>query len=409
MRNIFLGAAALLAAGRADAAVINLINVGGVTAGSPSAVGFQTAARFWAQHLTNNVTINLNVGYSTLPSGVLGQTSSTTGSYGVGTVVQRLSSVGTSQIDGYTRNALAGAAGGGAVKVITAGYRNASTKTGLDAAKRVYDADGSTNNRYLGLSSANAKALGLSTSTTSVDATIKFSSSFSFDFNPNDGIATNAIDFVGVAVHEIGHALGFMSGVDSYDYYAAAKGPGAASYTANSNNAVWASPLDLFRYSANAAGLGGTGAKMSWAPGDAAYFSINGGAAYQNAYFSTGRFNGDGWQASHWKRGGTTLLGSMDPATGYGQQDVVKSLDLAAMDAIGWNIDFDPMANPTWTWSTRQMTLASGTGLSSGVYAGGGGFGVNMLNVPEPSSWAMMVAGFGMLGIAVRRRRPVMA
>jgi hypothetical protein len=37
----------------------------------------------------------------------------------------------------------------------------------------------------------------------------------------------------------------------------------------------------------------------------------------------------------------------------------------------------------------------------------GGGFGYVAAGVPEPANWAMMIGGFGLLGAAARRRRPV--
>ncbi|HUR81366.1 MAG TPA: NF038122 family metalloprotease, partial [Thermoanaerobaculia bacterium] len=42
---------------------------------------------------------------------------------------------------------------------------------------------------------------------------IGFNSAFNFDFDPTDGIAPGKTDFVGVAVHEMGHMLGFSSRV----------------------------------------------------------------------------------------------------------------------------------------------------------------------------------------------------
>jgi hypothetical protein len=38
-----------------------------------------------------------------------------------------------------------------------------------------------------------------------------------------------------------------------------------------------------------------------------------------------------------------------------------------------------------------------------------GGSGVGTLAVPEPASWAMLIAGFGLVGAAARRRRTVVA
>ncbi len=77
------------------------------------------------------------------------------------------------------------------------------------------------------MSTANAKALGLGTGLdtvylnppTGVDAEIRFSTGFApiFDYDPDDGIAVGMLDFVGIAMHEIGHALGFISVTDIQD------------------------------------------------------------------------------------------------------------------------------------------------------------------------------------------------
>ena len=55
-----------------------------------------------------------------------------------------------------------------------------------------------------------------------------------------------------------------------------------------------------------------------------------------------------------------------------------------------------------------------GTGISNagnGVLQGDSGVGIvtNMEIVPEPSSWAMLIAGFGLVGATLRRRRAVAA
>jgi hypothetical protein len=67
-------------------------------------------------------------------------------------------------------------------------------------------------------------------------------------------------------------------------------------------------------------------------------------------------------------------------------------------------------SHPTDSWSL------SAYGLSSGYYAlqvngqvlgaGGGAFGgdLTVSPVPEPQSWAMLLAGMGMLGMAAHRK-----
>src|ERR1700744_6301255 len=62
-------------AGSANAAVINLVDLGGV-AGSPAAEGFNIAAAYWGSGRTNNVTVNLGVGFAPLPTNVIGSTQS---------------------------------------------------------------------------------------------------------------------------------------------------------------------------------------------------------------------------------------------------------------------------------------------------------------------------------------------
>ncbi|HVF93689.1 MAG TPA: hypothetical protein VM900_05185, partial [Sphingomonas sp.] len=76
------GAALCLAPATADAAKINLIDLGGVS-GSQAEVGFKIAAAYWGSVLSNNVTINLGVGFNALDEGVIGQTGSTRIDYSV--------------------------------------------------------------------------------------------------------------------------------------------------------------------------------------------------------------------------------------------------------------------------------------------------------------------------------------
>ena len=62
----------------AQAVTINLINTGGVEQGTAAYTGFAAAARYWESVLTDNVTVNFNVGFSSTGFAIttLGSTSS---------------------------------------------------------------------------------------------------------------------------------------------------------------------------------------------------------------------------------------------------------------------------------------------------------------------------------------------
>jgi hypothetical protein len=189
----------------------------------------------------------------------------------------------------------------------------------------------------IGNGRANAKALGFygtgfDPNDAVIDAQINFSSNFSWDFDRSNGISPGTFDFVGVAIHEIGHAMGFVSGVDVVDFVSFPNGNVAYRGTELDPYAVF-SVLDLYRHGArNGGGLdyatGGTGVNTP-------YFSLDGGLTSLGS-FATGQFNGDGRQASHWKD--SLGLGIMDPTFAYGELGVVKPLDIRAFDVIGYEI-----------------------------------------------------------------------
>ena len=144
-------------------------------------------------------------------------------------------------------------------------------------------------------------------------------------------LRAGAFDFVGVAAHEIGHALGFISGVDVLDVNTGTGGdPGP--FAANTFDRV--TPLDMFRQSTASVAANA----LEWAAGQAAgsqFFSIDGGATNLTT-FSTGRNVGDGQQASHWQD--NLGIGLMDPTFSSQEIGDITRLDVQAFDVIGWDL-----------------------------------------------------------------------
>jgi hypothetical protein len=264
------------------------------------------------------MTVNVTIGFKALDPGIIGQAGSAfiEGSYPL--ITEALNAKRTS-VDDYSACAHL-QPGTSYSRLIN---HTSDNPNGTNSAIPYVD----TMDR-VGLTTANARALGLLGAPSSPDALIRFSSSFSYDFNPDDGITPGTLDFVGMATHEIGHALGFVSGVDDIDYYNGAY-PGG---TFSSNL------LDLFRYS-NESLLAGTNFTDYTADTRAKFFSVDGGAT-AIAPFSTGVFYGDDNQASHWLDG--LGLGAMDPTMAYGEKMEFTANDFRAFDVLGYTLVPEP-------------------------------------------------------------------
>jgi hypothetical protein len=284
----------------------------------------QEAAARWSANFSDDITINLNVGWATLDAGVIGSTSVSTlvGGPNYSDVVNKLALDARTPID---VTAVASLQQGSAFSVLTRDQPNTDVL--------VKPPTSTTRNNALKMPTAEAKALGfLAGDNGVIDATMVFSKAYGFDYDAGDGISPTLVDFVGVATHEIGHAMGFASGVDTIDRYTG-NGPLAGSVT--NLNTFWVYyPLDLFRHSA-AAGPG----VIDGVPGDDAYFSLDGGAT-AIAEFSRGFYNGNSAQASHWLD--NLGLGIMDPTAQKGELLSISSNDLFAFDAIGYDLVPEP-------------------------------------------------------------------
>lgn len=283
---------------------INL-NPNSTLAGNSAALAaFTRAAHNWETHFTDNVTVTINAGLSSLGTGIIGSTSS------------------VQLADSYTniRNQMvADAADEGASNAIVASLPTLAQFS-------AFVPTGKTISGNVAGTKANLKALGytgLDQAFGVADATINFSTNFAFDYDDSDGVDGSHMSFETVATHEIGHALGFVSGVDGLD-------TGGSTMTMRT--------MDLFRFStgANVDATNFATTPRNFVPGADTAFNDT-----TNQYrFSTGVNQGDGRQASHWKADELTgkYIGIMDPTLDYGQIEHITNADLRAFDLIGYDL-----------------------------------------------------------------------
>jgi hypothetical protein len=270
---------------------------------------FQRAAAVWTSRIKSPVTITINIDYgvnepdgSAFPSAVLGSTSS-----------------GSLSVDYPTgRNHLISTSSSSAELAL---YKSLPT---------VFVSTNAGDGSVIDVSRSLAQPLGfLPLDPNDTVATISFNKNFDFDFNPDNGVGFDQVDFVSVAAHEIGHALGFVS-------------------NAGEDSSVPVAAWDLFRFlPGTTSGTFTTAQRIMSIGGSQVYFT---GATFSVEGFSTDELDlstggpngngGDGNQSSHWKDDDLTgfYIGIMDPTISSGVHEDTTENDFSALETLGWNL-----------------------------------------------------------------------
>ncbi len=279
---------------------------------------FNLAASRWSTIIADNVTVNLAVGYESMPSGVLGQTINTTVTpdYASALAALNASSFSAADASAYAHLQI----GPTYTRLVN---HTADNPSGTNSATPYTESLATV---YA--TRANAKALGLLGASAEIDGTIRFNSNTPFDFDPADGTTSGQYDFATVAAHEMGHILGFVSAVDHIEQSGGTI-PGSQ---------LPAAILDLFRFSSSSLAVGPAVIDTTANP-NLKYFSVNGGVT-SVAGFASGAVYGTGYQASHWRE--FTYKGLMDPHVFMGLQRNLTYTDLMAFDVLGYRFVPEP-------------------------------------------------------------------
>jgi len=157
-------------------------------------------------------------------------------------------------------------------------------------------------------------------------SSVGFNSAFPYDFDPLNGVDSNKQDFNATALHEFGHALGFVSHAGFKELVP--------------SNPVVLTTWDLFRFRTGiGTGTFATAQRVTSSGGEQVQFT--GGSTTR---LSTGRPDGSGGdnnQASHWKDNvlnGGGYIGIMDPTGADGDRDELRQVDLDTLDFIGYDV-----------------------------------------------------------------------
>ncbi len=220
-----------------------------------------------------------------------------------------------------------------------------------------------------------------------LDGRILINNSFDWGYNytREDTAPTGKLDFLSMALHEIGHSLGFVSGMD-----------GTIDVEEQLSGSIQVKDftvLDLFRHTEASKQIESIDGNLSsLTVGEAAYLSVDNGAT-NIGDFATGTDRskgGDGSQASHWKRA-KEAMGIMDPTLAYDEFVGLSERDIRAMDILGWDVDIAGLSattNMQALLKEAEQAISASTGIDSQVLAKSRG--ENHLYTMNYTQWLQM-------------------
>ena len=247
------------------------------TANAPAGfkAAMQVAASYLDSLITSNITVNIDVGW-----GEVNGTAVTGNSLGEAEMQQ--------SAETYAR-------------VVSNLKKNATTADDKSVIANLPATNPFANNS-IEVSLAQQKAWGLISATgTEVDGFVGFSTTLPFTFDPNNRAVSGEYDFIGVAEHELAHALGRFSE------------DGNGGYTV----------LDLLKY--------GSPGVIAQTPQTASYFSVNGGNTQLIKFDNSNSGDPGDWASS-------VTGDSFQSFNPTDLANVVTSTDIRLMDVIGYTV-----------------------------------------------------------------------
>ncbi|MDQ2697051.1 MAG: NF038122 family metalloprotease, partial [Pseudomonadota bacterium] len=325
-----LAAGAIAAAQPAQALTIQLIDVGVNPMTPQQLAAFEAAAQIWEDRFSDPITVTLNIAWD---------------------AANTFSSSSVLAATTTARTTISAATVRACMLADASGSTESGAVTPLPISIPVTDVNGARNDNQVTMGFANAKALGVSPALDPVygaalannaDGQVRYNTAFAaqFDLDRSNGIALNQFDFIGVAAHEIGHALGFFSLTDVQD--------GNPGFTLHPNT------LDLWRFVESGGFHNVNNENRQVAAADAEYYD----SVMNNVPFSRGVLLSDPLcnganstcQASHWQDDQGNL---MDPTVAMGVQVNPTGEDLHAMDYIGYDRGIGIL--PWWRWYRLEL------------------------------------------------------